>query len=70
MGKDTEESNLKVALTAGSSPSVEQFKDIITHFKQILGFVLGLTFGVLKFKGFFGIVLGLGLIVLLSILYA
>jgi hypothetical protein len=70
MAKESGESNLKVALTAGSSPGVDQFKDIITHFKQILGFIIGLIFGVLKVKGFFGIVLGLGIIILLSILYA
>lgn len=70
MSQKNQESNLKVALTAGSSPEIKQFKDIMHWFKQIMGFLVGLFLGIFKVSGFAGIIAGLLIIVVASILYA
>lgn len=62
-------STLSLALTRGSSPTRKQFEEIVHWFKQIIGIILGITFGLLKLQGILAIIGGVVLISVISIVY-
>ena len=68
--KGSTTSALALALKKGSNPKKKEFDTIMHWVKQILGLIIGASFGVFKLQGVLFFVLGIAAFSLIALLYS